>query len=57
MPNRQFDAADRIFPAVFVPAGCVKRYNILMRGLLIYAGFLLVWFFVLPRIPGLSRFT
>jgi ribonucleotide reductase beta subunit family protein with ferritin-like domain len=32
-------------------------YNHFMEGLLLYAGFLIVWFFVLPRIPGISRFT
>jgi hypothetical protein len=32
-------------------------YNYFMEGWLYYAGFLILWFFVLPRIPGISRFT
>jgi hypothetical protein len=28
-----------------------------MQSLLIYVFFLVVWFLVLPRIPGISRFT
>jgi len=28
-----------------------------MKLILFYAGFLILWFFVLPRIPGISRFT
>jgi hypothetical protein len=35
----------------------LREYNGIMKGLLIYVGFLLVWFFVLPRIPGISRYT
>jgi cytochrome c oxidase assembly factor CtaG len=34
-----------------------KVYNNHMKLLLLYAGFLFLWFFVLPRIPGVSRFT
>jgi hypothetical protein len=32
-------------------------YNLTMESLLIFVLFLVVWFLVLPRIPGISRFT
>jgi hypothetical protein len=32
-------------------------YNLIMENLLIFVLFLVVWFLVLPRIPGISRFT
>jgi hypothetical protein len=36
---------------------CWRVYNHFMKVLLFYAGFLIFWFFVAPRIPGISRFT
>jgi hypothetical protein len=36
---------------------CSRVYNQFMKFILLYAGFLILWFFVLPRIPGISRFT
>jgi len=36
---------------------CFEVYNQFMKLILFYAGFLILWFFVLPRIPGISRFT
>jgi hypothetical protein len=32
-------------------------YNLTMESFLIFVLFLVVWFLVLPRIPGISRFT
>ena len=34
----------------------VKRF-LPMKSFLIFGPFLVVWFLVLPRIPGISRFT
>ena len=34
-----------------------RRMSESMQSLLIYVFFLVVWFLVLPRIPGISRFT
>ena len=36
---------------------CLRVYNHFMKVILLYAGFLILWFVVLPRIPGISRFT
>jgi len=35
----------------------VEAATLYMESYLIFVLFLVVWFFVLPRIPGISRFT
>jgi hypothetical protein len=37
--------------------GAAGAYNLNMESFLIFVLFLVVWFVVLPRIPGISRFT
>jgi hypothetical protein len=37
--------------------GAAGEYNLTMESFLIFVLFLVVWFVVLPRIPGISRFT
>jgi hypothetical protein len=35
----------------------LKRSHLTMESYLVLVLFLVVWFLVLPRIPGISRFT
>jgi len=41
-------------------AGCLRSamvYNRVMEGMIFFVLFMVLWFLVLPRIPGASRFT
>jgi hypothetical protein len=44
-------------PLTNVVIAGVRVYHQDMEGILFFVGFLILWFVVLPRIPGVSRFT
>jgi hypothetical protein len=47
----------RPYNAIFSHLQSPGAHNLTMETFLIYVLFLVVWFLVLPRIPGVSRFT
>jgi len=58
--DRDADALHRDADRVrgrFPPPSPRGEYNLTMENFLIFVLFLVVWFLVLPRIPGISRFT